>query len=148
MKKKKIEFSKIIVVLLFIILFYVLYKGLNFDFNKFAVYDIAFYVTAVTVIGGILGSSLVQYYKKSSAENIKKIQTSLYRDTTKIRLRYNEEMMKLKLKYEMSDDDVSEFESRTQIDEISDNVLDEGISELNNRAAEAHEDISEGVVRY
>ena len=148
MKKKKIEFSKIIIGILFIILFYVLYKGLNFDFNKYVVSDIAFYVTAITVIGGILGSALVQYYKKSSAENIKKIQTSLYRDTTKIRLHYNEEMMKLKLKYEMSDKDVSEFEDQTQIDEISDNVLNQSISEIDNRSSESHEDVNEGVSRY
>ena len=148
MKKKRIEFSKVIVTLLFIILFYVLYKGLNFDFNKFAVYDVAFYVSAVTVIGGILGSALVQYYKKSAAENIKKLQVSYYREVTKTQLNFNKEMMELQEKHRMSDEDVSRFQDKTQLDEIADDILNQGINELNNRASEAHEDVSEGVTRY
>ena len=58
-----------------------------------------------------------------------------------IRLKYNEEMMKLKKEYEMTSEDVSDIESDSNMTEITDNILDSAISELNDKAAKTHEDV-------
>ena len=59
----------------------------------------------------------------------------------KIRLKYNEEMMKLKKQYEMTSDDVADIESDSNMTEVTDGILDSAISELNDKAAKSHEDV-------
>lgn len=137
---KRFQFSKIIIVIMLIIFVYTLYQVLHFQFNTDSYVDTAVFCTALTVVGGILGTSLIQYYKKSSTENLPKIQTSLYQDTMNIRLEYNRKMMEYKQKFNMTDDDIYEIENQSQIDEISDNVLSNAVSELDSRVVDAHTD--------
>lgn len=138
---KRFQFSKIIIIVMLVIFVYTLYQVLHFQFNTDSYVDTAVYCTSLTVVGGILGTALIQYYKKSSTENLPKIQTSLYQDTMNIRLEYNKKMMELRQKYNMTDDDIYEIENQSQIDEISDNVLNNAVSELDNRAMDAHTDV-------
>ena len=49
--------------------------------------------------------------------------------------------MELKHKYNMTNDDIYEIENQSQIDEISDNVLNNAVSELDTRSSEAHTDV-------
>ena len=42
----------------------------------------------------------------------------------------------------MTDNDMYDIENQSQIDEISDNVLNNAVSELDNRANEAHTDVN------
>ena len=93
---KRFQFSKLIIVIMMIVFIYTLYRAINFQFNGDAYIDSAILCTALTVTAGILGSSLIQYYKKSSSENISKIQTALYKNTMDIRLEYNRKMMEFK----------------------------------------------------
>lgn len=140
-KNKHFQFSKIIIVIMLVIFVYTLYQVLHFQFNADSYVDTAVYCTCLTVVGGILGTALIQYFKKSATENIPKIQTSLYKDTMDIRLEYNEKMMELKHKYDMTDDDIYEIENQSQMDEISDNVLNNAVSELDSRSSDAHTDV-------
>lgn len=138
---KRFQFSKIIIVIMMIIFIYTLYQVLHFQFDTESYVDTAAYCTCLTVVGGILGTALIQYFKKSATENIPKIQTTLYKDTMDIRLEYNRKMMEYKCKYNMTDNDIYEIENQSHIDEISDNILNNAVSELDNRSVDAHTDI-------
>lgn len=138
---KRFQFSKIIIVIMLAIFVYTLYQVFHFQFNTDSYVDTAVYCTCLTVVGGILGTALIQYFKKSATENIPKIQTSLYKDTMDIRLEYNKKMMEYKQQYNMTDDDIYEIENQSQIDEISDNVLNNAVSELDTRSSDAHTDV-------
>ena len=98
-----------------IIFIYTLYQVLHFQFNTDSFVDTAVFCTSLTVVGGILGTAIIQYFKKSATENIPKIQTSLYKDTMDIRLEYNEKMMELKHKYNMTNDDIYEIENNKRL---------------------------------
>ncbi len=67
---------------------------------------------------------------------------NLYKESMKIRLDYNEKMMKLKKQYSMTDSDVYDIENQSNMDEVSDNILNTAISELDNKAAQSHEDVN------
>lgn len=90
--------------------------------------DVAVFVTTISISGGVYGSSMKHYLNKSKSENVIKEQLKAYREIMRIRLIYNENMMKLKNKYEMSNEDISEIESESPIDEVSDDLI-EGINE-------------------
>lgn len=139
--KKHFQFSKIIILVMLIIFVFTLYQVIIVRPNTESYMDTASDCAALTVVGGILGTAIIQYFKKSATENIPKIQTSLYKDTMDIRLEYNEKMMELKHKYKMTNDDIYEIENQSQIDEISDNVLNNAVSELDTRSSEAHTDV-------
>lgn len=145
--KKKRKFNKPrtskIIMWLFIALFvYVIYQGIQFDFSRTSYTDTAIFCACITAVGGIVGAIVTKYYNNSNAENIPKIQMNLYKESMKIRLDYNEKMMKLKHQYQMSDSDVYDIENQSQMDEISDNILNTAVSELDNKAAQSHEDVN------
>lgn len=145
--KKKRKFNKPrtskIIMWLFIALFvYVIYQGIQFDFSRTSYTDTAIFCACITAVGGIVGAIVTKYYNNSNAENIPRIQMNLYKESMRIRLDYNEKMMKLKKQYQMNDSDVYDIENQSQIDEISDNILSTAVSELDNKAAQSHEDVN------
>lgn len=145
--KKKRKFNKPrtskIIMWLFIALFvYVIYQGIQFDFSRTSYTDTAIFCACITAVGGIVGAIVTKYYNNSNAENIPKIQMNLYKESMRIRLDYNEKMMKLKKQYQMNDSDIYDIENQSQIDEISDNILSTAVSELDNKAAQSHEDVN------
>lgn len=135
-KEKKFTFTKIITVICTILFCFCLYKTFTFDYST--IIDTAAIVCMDTVTGGIFGACVVHYMKKSQSENLPKISTGVYRDTMNIRLEYNEKMMQLKKKYNISDEDVYDIESQGNMDEISDSVLDTALGEINSMVADAH----------
>lgn len=146
MKKPKFKFQKPrtskIIMWLFIALFvYVIVRGVNYDFTNITYMDTAIFCACIASVGGIVGAIITKYYNNSNAENIPKIQLGLYEKSMKIRLKYNEEMMKLKKQYEMTSDDVNEIESESNMDEVTDGILDTAISELDEKASQSHEDV-------
>lgn len=140
-KLNKPRTSKIIMWLFIALFVYVIYQGIQFNFTNMSYTDTAIFCACITAVGGIVGAIVTKYYNNSNAENIPKIQMNLYRESMKIRLDYNEKMMKLKQQYQMTDDDVYDIENQSQMDEISDNVLNTAVSELDNKAAQSHEDV-------
>lgn len=127
---------------LFIVLFiYVIYMGVNFDFTNITFMDTAIFCSCIASVGGILGAIITKYYNNSNAENIPKIQMNLYRDSMNIRLEYNEKMLQLRQQYNASEEEIYSIESESNLDELSDSVLDTAISELDEKALQSHQDV-------
>jgi hypothetical protein len=127
---------------LFIILFiYVIYKGINFDFSSVTYLDSAIFCGCIASVGGITGAIVTKYYNNSNAENIPRIQLKLFRESTQIRLEYNEKMLELRNKYHASENDVMEIENESHMDEVSENILSNAIAELETKATNSHEDV-------
>lgn len=94
--------------------------------------DTAIYGTMITVSGTIFGSNLCWYSKKAASENHYKLRMSMYVDTVTQRLYFNEEMMKLKIKYNMSDEDIEAINGEGDIDELMDDSLQSVKDKLDN----------------
>jgi membrane protein insertase Oxa1/YidC/SpoIIIJ len=128
--KNKVQFSKILTILSFIMFVWTLYCGFSASFNQ--LYDISVYVTAITVSGGIFGVCLKSYMSKSKAENIYKVQKTMYEDIMDIKLYYNEEMMKLIQKYNLNQEDVNMADNTSYIDNGVDNIIGDMQESINN----------------
>lgn len=134
-KKKKFEFSKVIVVLVNAIFMCVLYYCLKQDYSS--ILDASVFLSAITSSGAIALTTDVWYMKKSQAEHVSGISSYTYGDIMDIRLHYNEEMMKLKKKYNMTDYDVSKIETESPMDDISEDALNRTEQKLNEQMDEA-----------
>ena len=128
--KNKVQFSKILTILSFMMFVWTLYCGFSASFNQ--LYDISVYVTAITVSGGIFGVCLKSYMSKSKAENIYKVQKTMYEDIMDIKLYYNEEMMKLIQKYNLNQEDVNMADNTSYIDNGVDNIVGDMQESINN----------------
>lgn len=133
--KNKIQFSKILTILSFIMFVWTLYSGFSASFNQ--LYDISVYVTAITVSGGIFGVCLKSYMSKSKAENIYKVQKTMYEDIMDIKLYYNEEMMKLIQKYNLNQEDINMADNTSYIDNGIDNIVGDMQESINNHLYDA-----------
>jgi membrane protein insertase Oxa1/YidC/SpoIIIJ len=128
--KNKVQFSKILTILSFMMFVWTLYCGFSASFNQ--LYDISVYVTAITVSGGIFGVCLKSYMSKSKAENIYKVQKTMYEDIMDIKLYYNEEMMKLIQKYNLNQEDINMADNTSYIDNGVDNIVGDMQESINN----------------
>lgn len=106
---KRFQFSKLLPLLTGIIFFVVVYSTFHIDYSS--VVDTAVYCTALTISGGIFGTTIVWYLKKSQAENTYKIKVGLYQEVNKQQILYSKAMCMLKDKYKLTDEDVAELES-------------------------------------
>lgn len=120
-KKEKFQFSKIIVIVSCVIFMACLYKGFTTDFTTIT--DVSFYVTSVTISGGVFSSTIIWYLKKSQSENNVKLKIEMYKVSSKERLKYNEEMMILKKKYEISDEQLMELENNSPMVDFEQDAL-------------------------
>lgn len=120
---KKVTTSKIWLAITGIIFVLVVIFSMYSITHSESVFDTTVYVTAITVAGGIFGSNLVWYSKKSASENHYKLRMSMYEDVVNQRLYFNEEMLKLKQKYNITDEEISELDISGDIDEIMDDEL-------------------------
>lgn len=141
LKKLKPRTSKIIMWIFIILFIYVIISGINYDFSSVTYMDTAIFCACIASVGGIVGAIVTKYYNNSNAENIPRIQLDLYDKSMKIRLDYNENMMKLKKHYEMTSDDIDGIEAEFNMSEVTDNILKSAISELDEKAAKTHEDV-------
>lgn len=125
MKDKKVTWSK--GMLLCSTLIFISVIGLVFwlyiSGNIQNMYDVTLLATVVTVTGGIFGSNLVWYSKKAGSENQYKLRMGMYEESAKVRLDYNERMMQMKMKYNMTEDDIIEIDSTGDMDEFMDSAL-------------------------
>lgn len=140
MKDKKIRTSKIIMWLFIVLFIYVIYKGVTYDFSSITYMDTAIFCACIASVGGILGAIITKYYNNSASENIPRIQIGLYKESMDLRLQYNEKMMELKRRYDISQDEVCEIENESNMDDISESILNQAISELDAKALQTHED--------
>lgn len=140
--KLKIRTSKLIMWLFIVLFIYVIYKGVNYDFSNVTYMDTAIFCACIASVTGILGAIVTKYLNNSNCENIPKIQMGLYKYSINLRLDYNEKMMQLKQKYSMTDDEVYEIENNSHMDEVTDSILNNSISELDNEFSQSCEDVS------
>lgn len=128
---------------LFIVLFiYVIYKGVNYDFSSVTYMDSAIFCACIVAVSGILGAIVTKYLNNSNSENIPRIQLELFKKSMNIRLQYNEKMLKLQNKYGVTSEEVHEIENNSHMDDVSESILNQAISELDTRAMESHENIT------
>ena len=128
---------------LFIVLFiYVIYKGVNYDFSSVTYMDSAIFCACIVAVSGILGAIVTKYLNNSNSENIPRIQLELFKNSMNIRLQYNEKMLKLQNKYGVTSEEVHEIENDSHMDDVSESILNQAISELDTRAMESHENIT------
>lgn len=137
-KNPKFQYSKILPIVSLVLFCAVLIKVMNVDYTNY--FDTAVYVSAITVSGGIFGMIVKSYNAKSKAENVSKIQISMYNDTMKTRLWYNEQMALIKQQYGLTDDDISEIEENSHIDDISEEQLNDMKQTLDNFTADSKEE--------
>lgn len=142
MKKIKIRTSKMIMWIFILLFIYVIYKGVNYDFSSVTYMDTAIFVACITAVSGILGAIITKYLNNSNCENIPKIQTELYKTSMAIRLSYNQKMMELKRKYDIDDDYIMQIENDSHIDDVSESILNNVITELDIKSSQSHEDVN------
>lgn len=133
--------SKLIMWLFICLFIYVIYKGINYDFSSLSYVDTAIFCACIASVGGIVGAIITKYYNNSNAENIPKIQLDLYKKSMRLRLQYNEKMLALLKEYNASKDELYDIESEFNMDEVTDGILNQAISELDSKSSESHENI-------
>ena len=141
-RNKKFRTSKIIMWLFIVLFIYVIYKGVNYDFSSVTYMDSAIFCACIVAVSGILGAIVTKYLNNSNSENIPRIQLELFKKSMNIRLQYNEKMFKLQNKYGVTSEDVREIENDSHMDDVSESILNQAISELDTRAMESHENIT------
>lgn len=94
------------------------------------VLDATAIVSLITVSGAIFGSNLCWYSKKAASENHYKLRMSLFADSAKVRLDYNEKMMELMKKYNLTQEDIDKINETGDADEMMDNSLRDVVSDL------------------
>jgi hypothetical protein len=138
-EKRQFSYSKLQVVItasIFIIcVLFVMYLYLSNDIHTVA--DTAAIVSLVTVSGAIFGSNLCWYSKKAASENQYKLRMNLYNDSTKIRLEYNEAMMKLIKEYKLTPEDIEYINDTGDIDNMMDGALDDVVNNLDSSRDDA-----------
>jgi hypothetical protein len=129
-KEPKLQFSKFLTLGSLCLFIWSLLQGFSTDFTQ--VYDTTVYVTAITISGGIFGVCLKSYMGKSKAENVYKIQKTIYEEIMNVKLQYNEAMMKLIQTYHLTQDDVNMFDSDSPINDGVNDILNDMRENVNN----------------
>ena len=129
-KAPKIQFSKLLTIGSLLLFIWTLFKGLYIDYTS--VYDTTVYVTAITISGGIFGVCLKSYMSKSKAENVYKVQKTMYEDIMGIKLKYNEQMMKLIKEYQITQDEIDINDMSNPISEGVESVISDMKENVNN----------------
>lgn len=134
-----IRTSKLVMWVFIVLFVYVVYKGVTYDFSSISYIDTAIFCTCITSVGGILGAIILKYYNNSNAENIPKIQISLYKEAMNIRYEYNSKMMKLQKELEI--EDIQEVDDDNLMNEVSENIISSAISDLDEKLQDSQKDV-------
>ena len=116
------EYSKKIPIVTGIIFFFCLM--VSFVTPMTSVIDASIGVAAITISGSIFGTSVVAALKKFSLENAYILKLEMFKQSSRERLKYNESMLKLMKKYNVTKEDVGEIEEDSFMDEMNDETLD------------------------
>lgn len=136
MNNKKIQYSKIITLLTFILFCGCIIRCFFVDISS--AYDLSVYATIVTASGGLCLTSVVWYLKNSQAEKVARIKADTYRIISEERFKYNEKMFELKSKYKHLDENtIVDIESDSPLDELEADALDSMNSSVDSAMEEA-----------
>ena len=120
-KNKKIQYSKIITLLTFILFCGCVVKCFLIDIST--VYDLTLYVAIVTTSGTLCLTSVVWYLKNSQAEKVARIKACTYKVISRERFEYNKKMLELRSKYGYADEDIFDIENDSPLDELENDAL-------------------------
>lgn len=134
-KFRKIQYSKILPIVSLMLFAVCLYEGFHADFST--IVDVSFYVTAITISGSLTATSFIFYLRKAQQENCVTLKTEMYRVASSERIKYNEKMMALKKKYEIDDEDISDIEIGSMMDEFEQDALESINNTINQAQMEA-----------
>lgn len=90
---KWLQYSKLIVIVSGIVFISILVYCLSVDYST--VLDVSIYSVAITITGGIFGSSIVWYEKKAQVENVAKIQLRHIKEVSKVEFETYEKKVRL-----------------------------------------------------
>ena len=93
-------------------------------------FDTTAIVTMITVSGAIFGSNLCWYSKKAASENQYKLRMSLFADSARVRLDYNEKMMLLMKKYNMTQEDIDRINESGDSDDFMESSIQDVVTGL------------------
>ena len=135
MNKKKIQYSKIITLLTFILFCGCIIKCFTIDISS--AYDLSIYAAIVTSSGTLCLTSVVWYLKNSQAEKVARIKSETYKIISEERYKYNERMLKLKSEFKYTDEDISDVDNNSPLDELEHEALYSMNSSVDNAMEEA-----------
>lgn len=135
MNRKKIQYSKIITLLTFILFCGCIIRCFTIDISS--VYDLSLYVAIVTSSGTVCLTTGVWYMKNSQAEKVANIKADTYRIISEERYKYNKRMLELKSKYRYTDEEIFEIENDSPLDELEQDALDSMNSSIDSAMEEA-----------
>ena len=131
-REKKFTYSKIQVFITGVIfLSSILFVAYLYISGKITdAFDTTAIVTIITVSGAIFGSNLCWYSKKAASENQYKLRMSLFADSARVRLDYNEKMMLLMKKYNMTQEDVDRINESGNSDDFMESSIQDVVTGL------------------
>ena len=135
MNKKKIQYSKIITLLTFILFLGCIIRCFLVDISS--AYDLSLYIAIITSSGTVCLTTCVWYLKNSQAEKVAKIKADTYRIISEERFKYNKKMLELKSKYKYTEEEVFEIENDSPLDELEQDALDSMNSSIDSAMEEA-----------
>lgn len=144
MKKNKIQYSKIITLLTFILFCGCIVKCFFVDIST--AYDLSLYATIITSSGALCLTSVVWYLKNSQAEKVARIKANTYRIISDERFKYNKKMLKLKSEYKYTEEEIFEIENDSPLDELEQDALNSMNSSIDDAMGEAVEPIEAQVL--
>ena len=101
--------------------------------------DASIYVTAISIAGGIWGSSIIWYSKKRTRETAYELRIKLYHESVKSRLYFNKEMIKLMSKYHLTENDLAKIDNWGETDEMMQSAIDAAVEIADATQSEADE---------
>lgn len=135
MKGKKIQYSKIITSLTFILFCGSVIRCFSVDIST--AYDLSLYAAIITTTGAICLTSVVWYLKNSQAEKVARIKADTYRIISEERYKYNKKMLKLKSEYKYAEGEIFDIENNSPLDELEQDALDSMNSSIDSAMEEA-----------
>lgn len=140
MREKFFSFGKVQVIVTTVIFVAILVASFTMDFTK--VTDTAFAGVAISVTGTIYAAVLVNYYKKARAENLIKLRILAVKEISKTQVQTYESVIKIKRKYEVTDDELSEVKEELYVDDFVKESI-EGVDTKLNELTEDAESVTE-----
>lgn len=134
-KKNKIQYSKIITSLTFILFCGCVIKCFSMDIST--LYDLSLYATIITSSGALCLTSVVWYLKNSQAEKVARIKACTYRIISEERFKYNKKMLELKSMHNYTEEEVFDIENNSPLDELEEDALNSMNSSVDSAMEEA-----------
>lgn len=137
--KKKIQYSKIITLLTFLLFCGCIVKCFSVDISS--AYDLSVYATIVTSSGMLCLTSVVWYLKNSQAEKVARIKSETYKIISEERFKYNKKMLELKSEYGYTEEEIFDIENDSPLDELEEDALNSMNDSIDAAMEEAVESI-------